>query len=171
MIQLAPFEPADFKKLIVWLDNEELLVQVAGPIFSHPLTEEQLTAYLEDGNRYAFKVVDADTNEAIGHAEIYKTEEGIAKICRVLIGDKAHRGKGLGQELINKLVAYSINDLKIPSIELNVYDWNTSAIKCYEKVGFVLVPEKYSTIDVNGETWKSLNMVFKAAQLAQTTLQ
>lgn len=161
MIRLAPFEPADFKKLIDWLDSEELLVQVAGPIFFHPLTEEQLVAYLKDDNRYAFKVVDTESDEAIGHAEIYKTEEGTAKICRVVIGDKAYRGKGLGQELISKLVSYAIDQLKTSSIELNVYDWNIPAIKCYEKVGFVFVPEKYTTINVNGETWKSLNMVFK----------
>ena len=161
MIQLAPFKQTDFKQLISWIDSEQLLVQVAGPIFTYPLTEEQLFTYLEDSNRYAFKVIDTNSNETIGHAEIYKHEENAVKICRVLIGDETYRGKGLGQELISSLVSYSINSLEISAIELNVYDWNTAAIKCYEKVGFVLVPEKYTTIDVKGATWKSLNMVFK----------
>lgn len=160
MIQLIPFKPADFKKLISWLDNEELLVQVAGPIFSYPLTAEQLVTYLADEKRYAFKVIDPNTNEAIGHAELYKQEENVAKICRVLIGNEAYRGKGLGQELMNALVSYAINELQVPTIELNVYDWNVQAIRCYEKVGFVFVPEKYTTIKVKGDTWKSLNMIF-----------
>lgn len=163
MIQLEPFKQEDFKRLISWIDSEELLIQVAGPIFTYPLTEEQLNTYLEDNYRSAFKVVDTNANNAIGHAEIYKTEDNTAKICRVLIGDKAFRGKGLGQALINELISFSINSLKISSIELNVYDWNTQAIKCYEKAGFVLVPEKYTTITVKGDTWKSLNMVFKCS--------
>ncbi|BAV04074.1 Acetyltransferase (GNAT) family protein [Filimonas lacunae] len=61
------------------------------------------------------------------------------------------------------VVAYAINNLNISSVELNVYDWNTPAIRCYEKVGFVLVPEKYTTINVNGEEWKSVNMIFKGS--------
>lgn len=161
MLRLEPFTPADFKRLISWLDNEELLVQVAGPIFSYPLTEEQLFNYLEDGNRHAFKVVDAGAGSVIGHAEIYKNDDGTAKLCRILIGDKACRGKGIGKELMHKLVAFSMETLKASSVELNVYDWNTQAIKCYEQVGFVFNPEKFTTIEVQGKDWKSLNMVFK----------
>lgn len=160
MIHLAPFTQEDFNTLISWIDSEELLVQFAGPAFTYPLTAKQLTAYLEDKNRHAFKVIDAH-NQAIGHAEVYKNEDNTAKICRVLIGHKASRGKGLGQELITQLVSFSIKNLRASSVELNVYDWNTPAIRCYEKVGFVIVPEKYTTITVKGNTWISLNMVFK----------
>lgn len=149
------------------MDSEELLVQVAGPIFTFPLTEEQLFTYLEDQNRHVFRVVDTGSNQTIGHAEIYITEEQTAKICRILIGDPSSRGKGLGQELISLLVNYSINILKIPHIELNVYDWNTKAIKCYEKVGFRINPEKFSTMEVKGNTWLSLNMVFEGLRLAK----
>lgn len=161
MIRLEPFKQEDFKRLISWIDSEELLVQFAGAIFTYPLTEEQLESYLEDRNRFAFKVIDASSGNVIGHAEIYQTENHTAKICRVLIGDQSLRGKGFGQELIRELVSFSIQQLQIPSVELNVYDWNTGAIRCYEKVGFVLDPEKFTTMTVNGETWKSMNMVFK----------
>ena len=161
MIKLAPFKEEDFNRLISWTDSEELLFQFAGTIFTYPLTAEQLETYLQDNNRVAFKVIDTTSNEVIGHAEIYKTENNTAKICRVLIGNKTLRGKGLGQELIHELVSFSINSLQMKSIELNVYDWNTAAIRCYEKVGFFLDPEKFTTIAVKGDLWKSMNMVFK----------
>ncbi|MEJ2879951.1 GNAT family N-acetyltransferase [Pedobacter sp. GR22-6] len=162
MLQLKPFTPKDFKRLISWLDNEEMMVQVAGPVFSFPLTEEQLINYLADSNRHAFSVVDADTDVTIGHAEVYVTAEGTAKICRVLIGEESSRGKGLGKELIILLVKFSVKDIGLSNIELNVYDWNTQAIKCYEQVGFVFNPDRVTTIEVKGETWRSLNMVFKS---------
>lgn len=138
-----------------------MMVQVAGPVFNFPLTEEQLVNYLADSKRHAFGVVDADTDVTIGHAEVYLTAEGTAKICRVVIGDESSRGKGLGKQLINLLIDYSVKTLGLSHIELNVYDWNTQAIRCYEQVGFVFNPDKITTIDVKGETWKSLNMVFK----------
>lgn len=161
MIRLEPFKQEDFKRLISWIDSEELLIQFAGAIFTYPLTEEQLKSYLEDSNRFAFKVIDTRFDNAIGHAEIYQTENSTAKICRVLIGDQSLRGKGFGQELIRELVSFSINQLQIPSVELNVYDWNTAAIRCYEKVGFVLDPERFTMMTVNGKPWKSMNMIFK----------
>lgn len=161
MIQLARFQPEDFDRLISWMDSEELLVQVAGPIFTYPLTSTQLVTYLEDDQRYAFKVIETHSGEVIGHAEIYKTKEHSAKICRVLIGDQSFRGKGIGKELIKQLVDYSIAHLNINFVELNVYDWNTAAIKCYEKVGFVINPDKFTTIEVKENTWISLNMIFR----------
>jgi len=38
MITLEPFDREDFERLINWVDNEEILVQFGGPIFSFPLT-------------------------------------------------------------------------------------------------------------------------------------
>lgn len=159
---LAPFVAADFNRLISWLDNEELLVQVAGPIFSFPLTVKQLEAYLEDENRHAFKVIDLMSDRVIGHAELYLNADGSAKICRVVIAEESFRGKGLGKELISLLVACAKDDLKAPVVELNVYDWNTQAINCYQKAGFIFNPEKVSYMEVKGNSWKSLNMVFGA---------
>lgn len=161
MIRLEPFTQVDFKRLISWIDNEELLIQFAGPIFTYPLTEEQLQSYLEDENRFAFKVIDTNSGHTIGHAEIYRTENNTAKICRVLIGDQSLRGKGFGEELIRELVSFSIKNLPGTTVELNVYDWNTAAIRCYEKVGFVMDPEKFTIMTVEGKTWKSMNMIFK----------
>jgi len=46
MIKLEPFTSKDFLRLINWMDSERELVQFAGPIFSYPLTENQLTEYI-----------------------------------------------------------------------------------------------------------------------------
>lgn len=161
MIRLEPFTQGDFKRLISWIDSEELLIQFAGPIFTYPLTEEQLQSYLEDENRFAFKVIDTNTDHTIGHAEIYHSENNTAKICRVLIGDQSLRGKGFGEKLIRELVSFSIKNLQGAVVELNVFDWNTAAIRCYEKVGFVMDPEKFTIMNVEGKPWKSMNMIFK----------
>lgn len=159
MIKLEKFDKTDFERLIIWADSEEMLVQFSGPIFKYPLTTEQLENYLKEENSIPFKVVDTESKEVIGHAEIYKSENNLAKLCRILIGDKKYRGKGIGEKTGNLLVKYSFEELKVEKVELNVYDWNTQAIKCYEKSGFAINPDKISQITVQENVWISLNMI------------
>ncbi|HRG38886.1 MAG TPA: GNAT family protein [Bacteroidia bacterium] len=162
MIELEPFNKSDFSRLISWIHSGEMLLQFAGGIFKHPLTHQQLHEYLKDENRIAFKVLYKQTNEIIGHAEIMKMDDHHVKICRIIIGDQNQRGKGYGQALMKELVIFAAEKLKAKSIELNVYDWNTSAIKCYERVGFKINPLKSKTVKFKDEVeWKAVNMVFK----------
>ena len=158
MIRLEPFATSDFNKLISWVDSEEDLIQFAGPIFKFPLTERQLEKYLEDKSRFVFKVIETDPEQTIGHCEIYLTEETV-KLCRILIGEKSFRGKGFGLQIVNDLLEISFARFNKPFIELNVYDWNVSAIKCYEKVGFSINKDKINHIEVKGKIWNSLNMI------------
>ncbi|HVF80655.1 MAG TPA: GNAT family protein, partial [Flavisolibacter sp.] len=144
-------------QLISWIDSEELLMQFAGPEFRFPLTKEQLDKSVNDSNRYAFKVVDAE-QETIGHAEIYLTENS-ACLCRIIIGEKELRGKGVGQLIVRLLLNFAFTELNQDKAELNVFDWNTTAIKCYEKAGFVVSPSKKLERTVNGKVWTAVNMV------------
>jgi RimJ/RimL family protein N-acetyltransferase len=52
------------------------------------------------------------------------------------IGDKELRGKGYGNESLKILLDYGFNDMDFYRIQLNVLEFNTSAIKLYERAGF-----------------------------------
>lgn len=159
MITLEPFDKKDFERLINWVDNEEILVQFGGPIFSFPLTIKQLEEYKNDKQRLSFKVIDQSNKTIIGHAELFPSDDNkTIKICRILIGDKANRGQGFGKQIINELLKISFLKLNKEKAELNVYDWNTNAIKCYEKVGFTINPDKTFKSEVKGSTWTAINM-------------
>ena len=159
MITLHKFTPADFARLIAWVDNEALLAQFAGPIFQYPLTHHQLYDYLAEPQRRAFRV-DHDAR-VIGHAEIMLSEDGIAKLCRILVGNPEDRGRGFGEQIIRTLVEHCWGKYAAKEIELNVYNWNAGAIRCYQKVGFVPQPEKSVAGTVNGEEWIAVNMVLR----------
>jgi RimJ/RimL family protein N-acetyltransferase len=158
MIKIEPFNPSDFDLLISWIDNEELLVTIAGRVFSYPLTNEQLQNYLQLESSYSFTIVDAEQNIKIGHAEIILSGEDTFKIDKLIIGDKSNRGKGIGQEVINGLLEYSFTKLDAKTIELNVFDWNIAGIRCYEKCGFIINPNKQASIQIGDKTWTALNM-------------
>jgi len=159
MIKLKPFTSDDFQQLISWIHSKELLVTIAGNYFSYPLTVEQLNAYLKDVNSHSFNIVDTATNRIIGHAEIYKTGNGIYKIDKLIIGDTASRGKGLCQPVMKALADHAFIQLQAKTVELNVFDWNTAAIRCYQKSGFVINADKTALFTIGDEQWTALNMI------------
>jgi RimJ/RimL family protein N-acetyltransferase len=161
MIKLEQFKESDFDTLISWIDNKDLLVQIAGNVFSFPLTREQLRRYLRDEKSKAFNIVDTDLNTVIGHAEIYHLDQHTCKLDKLIIGDKSSRGKGHCQQVMKTLLDLSFAMADMKTVELNVYDWNTAAKRCYEKVGFMVNPEKNFLTRVNGNEWLALNMVIE----------
>ena len=163
MIALQRFDSNDYTQLIEWIDSKKILMQFGGPEFSYPLTVPQIEKHLRDPKRQSFKVIDLDNNITIGHAEIYNDSKNkkTLKICRVLIGDKSQRGKGLGNRIINELLKIIFIKQNMEKAELNVFDWNIGAIKCYEKVGFIVNPKEASKLIMNGELWKTINMIIE----------
>lgn len=159
MIRLDPFTPTHFDELLAWISNETELMQFAGPDFTFPLTKEQLVQSLRDTNRLSFRVVDTSSEVAIGHAEIYLAER-CAYLGKILIGDNRLRGRGIGQQIVRQLLQIAFENLSRSCVELNVFDWNRSAIHCYKRVGFVFGNKRAERI-VNGQTWTALNMVIE----------
>ena len=168
MIKLERFDEFSYDTLISWVDSEEALMQFAGPLFIFPLTCEQLANSNKDPRRHSFKVISLETGEMIAHAEIF-VMESVARFGRILIGDEKLRGKGIGQEIIKQLLEYTINVLNQSKVDLLVFDWNIHAIKCYEKVGFIVNPEIRYERKVKGETWIALNMALGNENLNKRT--
>jgi len=53
------------------------------------------------------------------------------------IGDKSLRGKGYGKEALDLLLEYGFKVLNFHRIQLNVLQFNHTAISMYEKAGFI----------------------------------
>ncbi|WP_019422603.1 GNAT family N-acetyltransferase [Paenibacillus profundus] len=52
------------------------------------------------------------------------------------IGEPDYWGKGYGQEALGLLLRYAFMELNLHRISLRVFDFNTRALKLYEKLGF-----------------------------------
>ncbi|CAM5224125.1 RimJ/RimL family protein N-acetyltransferase OS=Ureibacillus acetophenoni OX=614649 GN=SAMN05877842_1285 PE=4 SV=1 [Ureibacillus acetophenoni] len=143
MIELQYFEQKDFKQLIEWIDSPKLLLQWSGPTFEYPMTESQLEKYIEHTNHaqaetFVYKVVDQESGSVIGHISLGRidTRNKSARIGKVLVGDPIARGKGIGEQMIREVLKIAFDELHLHRVTLGVYDFNQSAIACYEKVGF-----------------------------------
>ncbi len=139
LIKLEPLKRSDFKQLINWINSEEFLIQWSGNAFTYPLNDQQLEQYIESTNILAFKVIDEDSKEVIGHISLGQIDNinRSARIGKVLVGDTKMRGRSIGKHMMKAVLHIAFGELKLHRVTLGVYDFNTSAISCYEKIGFV----------------------------------
>lgn len=157
MITLKPFQQKDFDRLIGWIDNPELLITIAGTVWSYPLTVAQLQRYLDDPKSYSFNIFETPEDIVVGHAEIILSDDGICKIDKLFV-DASHRGKGLCPPVIKGLLTYAFDKLPVHTVELNVFEWNTAGIRCYQRSGFTFNSEKKQLFPLGNKTWAAINM-------------
>ncbi len=159
-IALSAFTEKDFDQLISWVEDEMTLMQFAGPRFYFPLSHDQLSLFIQDKKRKVFRIEYIETSEMIGIGEIYWNEQ-TAKFSRIFIGKEKWRNQGLGQEIIKEMFQMVFENSKMESAELNVYDWNKSAIQCYLNAGFEIDPTIMKTDLFKDKKWLLLNMKIK----------
>ena len=102
--------------------------------------------------------IELATKETVGYCEGERTGRSF-KLDLALIGDKQKRGKGLGLSLVKTFVTFVFQNTGCSKISLDVFDLNVEAIKCYEKAGFKIDPEKAMEITFGDYGWKVSVMV------------
>ncbi|MEC3965833.1 hypothetical protein [Flagellimonas halotolerans] len=90
MLKLKPFKIDDWEYLQKWISNESELIQFAGPIFTYPIDQRQVALYLSDTKRIVFRI-EHGHRKTVGIAEIYLPKKNVAKLARILIGEKSMR--------------------------------------------------------------------------------
>ncbi|WP_077622222.1 GNAT family N-acetyltransferase [Sediminibacillus massiliensis] len=142
MLTLEFFEREDFNLLMSWIDSPETTLKWSGPAFDFPLTIEQLNAYIRDANQegseeFIYKAIEQETGEVVGHISLGKVDRQheTGRIGKVFVKEGA-RGNGYGREMVELMLKKGFNELSLNRISLGVFDFNTSAIKSYEKAGF-----------------------------------
>lgn len=165
MITLEPFERDDAERLCSWFTSPEDLLQWGGPGFQFPLTPAQVETHLlsiasGNGTHFAYKVRDVQTGSVIGHGELTRVDSvhRSARISRVLVGPASSRGKGYGTQIVHGLMTLAFDQMHLHRLELEVYDFNAPAIRCYEKLGFVREGLRRDAVLCGLRYWNSVLM-------------
>lgn len=144
MVKLEYITENDFSTITEWFNQEspDLLLQWAGPTFTYPLSVEQLIDHYREGmnkkesKTFVYKIIDEWTDDAVGMIQLSHVDR-IAK--NAVVGRfwlKEHlRNKGVGAAALRKLIEKAAQEFHLQQLSLRVFDFNMSAIKCYEKVG------------------------------------
>jgi RimJ/RimL family protein N-acetyltransferase len=166
MVKLEYFTKDDFDLLMQWINSEEVLQNWTGSMFSFPLTHEKLEWYIRDVNDinasdvFIYKAVDTESGKTVGHISLgsISQKNRSARISRVLVGDTCARGKGYCSAMIQEVLRIGFEDLKLHRIELGVYTTNPSAIRCYQRCGFVKEGISRDVLKYNDEYWSLMEM-------------
>ncbi len=156
MIEILPLYNEDYSTIINWNKGkgEDFLKQWAWLNYSYPITEQQIAdrqkALKPHGEIYK-AVYDGDV---VGTVELRNIDykNGTAHIGNYLI-DPQKTNKGYGTKAMETLVDMAFEKTSLHTITLKVFDFNTAAMHCYEKVGFRKLE---GTVYPNG--WVSVEM-------------
>lgn len=177
-IELGKFTKEDIPQLIKWIHSKEELMQWAGPAYNFPFTEEQMLEELnkaeKECNKLIYSVLEKKEKIIIGHCQVLiDKKNNSARFGKILIGNTTFRGKGFGQQLIKELLKISFVELKLHRIDLGVFEFNTNAIRVYEKSGFIKEGLLRDYRKVGDKYWSLLNMSIlenEYNELAGTTI-
>ncbi|TKI05688.1 GNAT family N-acetyltransferase [Martelella alba] len=162
LVQLIPFEERHFATLSTWFNSARDVVQWGGPQLDFPLDPRQLDAMLSECRatpplRLCWMAED-EAGGLVGHAQLaLDWRNGVARIGRVAIAP-AMRGKSLAGAMLNQVLARAFAYAAIERTELNVYSWNTPAIRAYRRLGFVHEGVRRSSAKVDDERWDTAMM-------------
>lgn len=149
---LAPIKKEYIDKFIEWLNDLEITQHLMG---YRPLTrdmeEKWYTSLKERENDIIFAILINQT-QLIGNCGIMEImwKDRTGK-CGIFIGDKKEQGKAYGTEAMKLLLNYGFNTLNLNRIDLKVNDFNSRAIKCYQKLGFIEEGRMRQSCFRNGE--------------------
>lgn len=161
-MKLELFREDDIPELLKWLrdSDERFLYQFSGPRYKFPLTGDQLIETINGSEYQPFRFI--DKVETVGHCQFARLdrEKGEVTLGRLLI-NPALRGKGYGSRMIQEMISYGKSVFGVSRFKLVVFDFNKSAIKCYEKVGFRFLSSEDRFVERFNETWKCITMELK----------
>lgn len=99
--------------------------------------------------------IDNEKRQYLGDIDFY-VENTVQRTCglNILLGEKSQWGKGYASEALRTLLDYSFTRLRLSAVLLNVFEFNTRAIRCYERCGFEFFESVEHVLHHNGQHWE-----------------
>lgn len=138
---LSKIEKKDMDEIYLWFEDREFLkfYDYYPPV---PQSRDQVDKTFEDYEKneesqvFAVRLQkDGKIIGVAGYDDIVK-ENKVATLF-IGIGNNEQRGKGFGKEALKLLLGYGFESCGFHRIQLNVLEFNKSAIALYEKAGFI----------------------------------
>jgi RimJ/RimL family protein N-acetyltransferase len=139
-VTLGPVQREYLPKYVEWLNDWEV-ARFLMPGIPFPLNIEAETEWFEsrgkDRDNIVFAILARAENQLIGNCGLHRIDwKNRSAIFGIFIGDKNYWGKGYGTDATRTCLRFAFEELGLNRVELEVYDFNTRALRAYEKAGF-----------------------------------
>lgn len=155
-VEFRSFCPADIPHLLTWFPTPAELVQWGGPKRRFPLDEAQMDALLAEtaGAQPLRRIWAGERQGALVAmaSAVLDWDQGTALLTMVGVAPGA-RGQGLAAPFIRQVMQAVFQEPQFERLELNVYTFNTAAIRTYDALGFVREGVRRSMARVGDERW------------------
>ena len=147
-------------------ENDPFLIPLTRPNLNEddllerrPVTVEDLIDRLIHSHMYLIYAGDELVGEMdykVDPAYVYKKVAGTAWIG-ITIGEESGRGKGIGRQALHYLEG-QIKSAGLKRIELGVFEFNTHAIKLYQKASYKEIARVEDFTYWQGKMWQDIRM-------------
>ena len=139
LIESLPPEIDELKNYLSWMRNVKTNPFIQG--VNENFTSQKLIDYILEKNdsRTALLLgifVKPDKTH-IGNIKLEPIIPRKSAAIGILIGEEDWRGKGVGFEVMSRVLEYCFNDLELETVELGVNKKNIAAINLYLRIGFI----------------------------------
>lgn len=162
-MRIRPYIPGkDYEYVSKWIDDERTHASWCANRLPYPITQPSFHDFLKkieaDWTDSAYTATESN-GETVGFfCYSVNTEDDIGLLKFVII-DKTKRGKGYGKEMLNLALQYAFEITGAKAVQLNVFNENTLAKRCYESVGFVERKVYKDVFPFKDELWSRCNMI------------
>ena len=139
-VRLRAMDNSDLMKLQEYSNDFRIMRSASGGIL-YPSTVDDAARSMQKNTsftsgEYQF-AVEAKTNRIlIGQCGfIHVNWKNRTGEIAILIGEKDYQNKGYGTDAVQVLCSFGFNEMNLRKIKATVFDFNTPALRCYEKCG------------------------------------
>jgi len=162
-IVLREYRMEDFPHLRRWVNDPDVTDNLS-EIFLYPHSEAETEAFLKmmvhgTGESRGFVIAEKESLAYIGQIDLHRIDWINRKaVMGIVIGRKDMQNKGIGGEAIRLLQRFVFHTLNLNRLELEVYECNERAIRCYRKAGFREEGRLRQRVYRKGKYWDVLVM-------------
>ena len=141
-VRLRAIDRDDIPTFVRWFNDPDVrhFLQMFEPM-SRAGEERWFEAHLNRQDEYLF-AIEAPVDDGwlnIGNVGLHRVDwKNRGVTFGIVLGEKAFWGKGFGTDATRTMLRFAFEELNLHRVELEVYDFNPRAMRCYEKAGFRL---------------------------------
>jgi RimJ/RimL family protein N-acetyltransferase len=149
---LRAIEREDLPIFIRWFNDPEVRQYLLKYMPMSPAEGERrwFERQLEDRNNRGFAIETTD-GVHIGDCGLHDFDwESRSAVLGIAMSDREYREEGYGSDAVRTLLGFAFGEMNLHRVQLEVYDFDLRALRCYEKCGFKVEGRRREALFRNG---------------------
>lgn len=140
-IILKALSQSEIENLRIWRNEKKNCRYLSAiPYISKEMQQKWFEKYKSNNDEMCFSIYETvELNRMVGSLSLYNFHDDQAEFGKILIGDNAAHGKGVGYSALNAALKIAFDDLNLSNVILHVYSENKPALYIYQKAGFNII--------------------------------